>query len=429
MKINQEISLETELPLQSVQDFTMHWEINEHAGLELNGILKNSSRDTAERSDYVGTEITVTLADTIEQNGSGVLFRGLIQEVRLLWSHGVGIIHVKAVSASIKLDEGKQRLCYSFQNPSLSYSDVAKQMSDMGGGAVISTTEKKRIDKPVICYQETIWNFLKRISSYQESFLIPDIKTGRPNLWFGMRSGKQIEVDLVTEQNSVIIEKKYCKNGKSKAVKTYCLECRASYSLGDWVLDNGKKFVIYAMKAKMNKGDISFSYRMASERDIREELYYNEAFTGMNLWGTVEEVKDDTIRITYDMDGVEGDWFYPWRPETGNALYAMPEVGAKVAVYFMNHDEGTGIAVRCLGQPLKNQKPKDKSMTIPSDGKTELFADSINIEKEKDRLELIDSSSINFSGDQIEIEANGKIKLRAKRIALRALLEIKATTE
>ena len=45
MEINQEISLETELPFQSVQDFTMNWEINEHAWLELNGILRQDHWD------------------------------------------------------------------------------------------------------------------------------------------------------------------------------------------------------------------------------------------------------------------------------------------------------------------------------------------------------------------------------------------------
>lgn len=429
MEINHEISLKTNLPLQSVQDFMMHWEINEHAGLELNGVLESDCGDTAWRRNYVGTEITVLLADTIEQNGDGVLFRGLVQDVKLLWNHGVGMAHVEAVSASIKLDEDDQRLSRSFQNPSLSYSDVAKQMADIGNGTVICTTEKKKIERPVICYKETIWGFLKRIVSYQDSFLIADIKTGRPNLWFGMRSGKQIKEDPANGQNCVNIKKRYGTSGKNKTVKTYCMECRASYALGDWIIDHGEKLVIFAIKVRLDKGDLSFSYQMASDSALRKEIYYNEAFTGMSLWGTVEEAKDETLSVTFDMDGEKGDWFYPWRPETGNALYAMPEVGAKVAVYFMNHMEGSGIAVRCSGQPPKNQKPEDKSMTIPEKGKAELFAGSLNIRKEKDHMELKDSSSISFSGSRIEIEANGKVKLRAKKISLNAASEIKVTTE
>lgn len=429
MKINQEISLETELPIQSVQNFVMHWEINEHASLELNGIIENDCGATVWGLDYVGTKISVILADTIEQYGTNVLFCGLVQEISLFWNHGVGMLHVEAASASIKLDKDNQRLCRPFQNPSLSYSDVAKQMMDMGEGSVICTTEKMKIGKPIICYQETIWGFLKRIASHQNSFLIPDIRTGRPNLWFGMRSGKQIEVNLADCQVSVGIRKQYGKTKIGRDVKSYGIESRANYALGDWIIDDGEKLVIYAVNVRMDKGDIAFSYQMASERDIRKKLYYNEAFTGMSLWGTVEEVKDEKLSVTFDMDGVKGDWFYPWRPETGNAMYAMPESGAKVALYFMNHDEGTGIAVRCLGQPPENQKPKDKSMVIPADGKAELFAGSLNIRKGKDSMALSDSSNISFNGGKIEVEANGKIKIQAKQILLNAASEIKATTE
>lgn len=429
MKSYQEISLETELPLQSVQDFVMHWEINEHARLKLSGIMENSSIGTAEELDYVGKKITVLLADTIEENGDGVLFCGIIQDLKMCWNHGMVTAHVEAVSASINLDKDNQRMCRSFQNPSLNYSDVAKQMVDMGGGSVICTTKKKKIEKPVICYKETIWEFLKRIASHQNSFVIPDIKTGRMNLWFGMRSGKRIEVNPIDLQTSLSIQKRYSNIGKTRVVKTYCLECRANYALGDWTLCNGKKLVIYEVKVRMDKGDILFLYQMMSDRDIKKELYYNEAFTGMSLRGTVVEVKDETMRVTYDMDGVEGDWFYPWRPETGNALYAIPEVGAKVAVYFMNHDEGTGITVRSFGKPPKDQKPKDKLMTTPKKGKIELFAGSLNIRKEKDRIALDDSNSISISGSQIEIEANGKVKLQARQISLNAPAEIKATTE
>lgn len=428
MEINQEISLNTELPLQSVQDFVMHWEVNEHAGLELNGILEQGSWDTVRSKGYVGTEITVLLADTIAKNGDGVLFRGLIQDVKLTQNHGVGMVHLEAVSASARLDKDDQRMCRSFQDPSLTYSDVARQIAGMGNGSVICTTERTNIAKPVICYKETIWGFLKRLASHQGSFLIADIKTGRPNLWFGMRAGRQIEVGLDDWQTGVRIQKRYGKYGKNKILKTYQIKCRSSYSLGDWIMEAGKKFVISAAEARLERGDIEFSYHMAAD-GIGKEAYHNDVLTGASLWGTVEEARDETVRVTFDMDGEEGTWFYPWRPETGNALYAMPEVGAKVAVYFMNHKEGSGIAVRCSGQPPKDQKPKDKSMTTPANGKAELFTGSLNVKKEKNQMEWNDSSRIGFSGSQIAIEANGKVKFRAKQLSLNAESEIKATTE
>lgn len=429
MDINQELSLTTELPLQSVQVWETHWELNEHAGLTLTGILENGCGEDVWRQNYIGTEITVSMADTVETDGDGVLFRGLIREASLIRDCGVAMARVEAVSASVKLDENGQKQCRSFQNASLSYSDVARQMADAGHGKVICTTEKQKIGKPLICYQETIWGFLKRIASYQNSFLIPDLKTGRPNLWLGMRSGKQIGTDLNDSQTEVVIKKQYTQKGKGKAVKTVGLESRTPYSLGDWMLWQGEKVVICKAKAQFKQGELTFSYGLSAERDMRTEAFYNEELTGLSLWGTVKEAKEEKVRIMFDIDGEEGDWFYPWRPETGNALYAMPEIGARTAVYFMNHEEGSGTAIRCSGKPPENREPGDKSAATPEEGKAELLTGSLNIIKETNKMELMDSSSINLGGGQIEIEGNGKVKMRAKRISLSAASEIKATTE
>ena len=77
-------------------------------------------------------------------------------------------------------------------------------------------------------------------------------------------------------------------------------------------------------------------------------MYYHEKITGMSLEGTVEETRNEEVRVSFVTDKCEGKWFFPWKPETGNTLYAVPEVGAKVMVYFMNHEESSGIAIRCI---------------------------------------------------------------------------------
>lgn len=428
MNINQEISLKTELPIQSVKNFVMCWEINEHADLKLDGVLERECWNSVRKQDFIGTEFTVTLDQVIEQNEPGVLFRGLVQWVRLFWDHGVAMVHVEAISGSVKLDAENQRVCRSFQNPALSYSDVARKMVEMGNGSVICTTGKDEIKKPIICYRETIWEFLKRLASHQGSYIMPDIKTGRPDLWFGMRSGKQIKTNLSDCRTSLHIQKRYGNDEKGSIKKTYCMECRENCSLGDWTMEQGEKSVICAKKAQLSKGELIFSYQLVSEKNISKETYYNEAFTGLSLQGVVEETDNETIRLRFDMDGEEGVWRYPWRPETGNGLYAIPEIGAKGAIFFMNHDESSGIAVRCIGLPSAERREEDKSWTTPKDGKIELFAGSLNMQKQEEKMGLNDSSSINFNGSRIEIEAHGKVKLQAAQIALSAASEIKATT-
>ncbi|MCI8957676.1 MAG: hypothetical protein HFG62_00865 [Lachnospiraceae bacterium] len=428
MKINARTSLD--IPIQSIQEFELYWKINDHAQMMLQGILEDHCDSVVWQRNYCGSGITIHLVNEQEEDrNEGIFFDGLIQNVTLTKGYEADTVCMKAGSASIKLDEEAQVKYKSFQDPSERYSDVARCACGMLGSRVIYTAKNPALGKPVICYKETVWKFLMRLASYQESYLIPDIKTGHSNLWLGMREGQNIQENVSDMDIKVEIKKRYMgqENGKGRVV--YILRSRNFYSLGDWLWINERKCVVFELVARLEAGELWFTYKLSSIEDIKTEPYYLNELIGMNLWGTVEEAENEAVRVTFDMDEDEGKWFYPWRPENGNALYAMPEKGAKVAVCFLNHEEGSGIAIRCLGEPPKNQKPKDKSMTTPEEAKIELFTSSLNISKKEETMALKDSNSIRFGGGQIEIEAAGKVIIKAEQIFLNAASEIKATVE
>ena len=58
-----------------------------------------------------------------------------------------------------------------------------------------------------------------------------------------------------------------------------------------------------------------------------------------------------------------------------------------------------------------------------------MFTSSLNISKKEETMALKDSNSIRFGGGQIEIEAAGKVIIKAEQIFLNAASEIKATVE
>ena len=428
MKINARTSLD--IPIPSIQEFELYWKINDHAQMTLQGILEDYCDNAVWERNYRGSGITIHLVnEQEEERNEGVFFDGLIQNVILTKDHEACTVCIKAGSATIKLDEEVQAKCKSFQDPSERYSDVAKRACGMLGGRVIYTAKNPALDKPVICYKETVWKFLRRLASYQESYLIPDIKTGHSNLWLGMREGQNIQENVSDMDIKVEIKKRYTGQEDGKGRVAYILRSRNFYPLGDWLWLNERKCVVFELVARLEEGELWFTYKLSSIEDIKTEPYYQNGFTGMSLWGTVEEAKNEAVRVTFDMDGDEGKWFYPWRPETGNALYAMPEEGAKVAVCFLNHEEGAGIAIRCLGESPENPKPKDKSMATPEGAKIGLFTSSLNISKKEETMELNDSDTICFDGGQFEIEAAGKVKIKAEQVLLNAASEIKATTE
>lgn len=428
MRIDYKTSLP--MPIQSIQNFSLCWEINDHARVKLWGVLESNCNDFLEQQNYSGSGISIYLVNEDDgKRNNELLFQGIIQEVCMTKVHGVREICIHAVSASVKLDEKAQEKYCSFQDVSMRYSDVAKQMVEMAGGRMIYTAEDSPIDKLLICYQETIWEFLKRIASHKKSYLIPDIKTGNSNLWVGMRKGKAIQEELSAADIKVVVKKKYTGKEDGKAKIIYYLQSRSYHSLGDWVEIQGKKYVIFELQAEIDKGELWFSYKLSLAYDIETEMYYHEKITGMSLEGTVKEARNEDVRVNFAVDKCEGKWFFPWKPETGNTLYAVPEVGAKVLVYFMNHEESSGIAIRCISEKKEEYQPQNKSVTTPQGGRAELLSRSLNIAKKGEVMELSDSSTVYFGGDKVDIEANGKVKFNAKQILFDAAGEIKATTE
>lgn len=49
----------------------------------------------------------------------------------------------------------------------------------------------KTLDIPFIQYNETDWEFIKRLSSYLGLKLSPDIKTEKPNIFIGIKKGNE----------------------------------------------------------------------------------------------------------------------------------------------------------------------------------------------------------------------------------------------
>ena len=60
----------------------------------------------------------------------------------------------------------------------------------------------------------------------------------------------------------------------------------------------------------------------------------------MTLLGEVEKTDKEEVKVNLRIDkGKKGLYPYPFRPETGNMLYNMPQKGTTVSLYMTNHDE------------------------------------------------------------------------------------------
>lgn len=388
--------------------------MDRHAFFQVDGILQSAQSIQFLRRNYRGTELKLEYEDE-------VIFCGIIKETIMKVEGGLYQIEIIAASATTCLDMDEEN--EMFQDVSLSYRQMLRQMVSRKSGEMISTIGEEAIEKPLLCYKETLWQYANRISSYLHNHVIADIRTGKPAFWFGLRKGKRIQ-EHGLNCNQIEIKKAIKKGEKDQSF--YQLNGDRNYQLCDEILIEGEWQTIYEKKAYLRQGEILFTYLSTRKEALYRKEVRQKAIIGLSLAGKVERTENEQIYIRLDIDGKRGQYPFPWYPETGNGLYGMPEPGAIAELYFIESDERTAISVRC--RDSEGTDDEEKRIELPDGAKVFMGASMIELNK-SGKLNLTDYK-LNLLGDkEIKISASGKVKVQARIIEIHAADTIDCMTD
>lgn len=413
IQMNDFVTVETEVPLLNVHKFEFDWKLNHHGVLTLEGML---GPDAAWQPEALyDSAVKITKDKT-------TIFNGCLTDIRTIAAGGVQKVIIEAATGSCMLD--RQADSQTFQDVESTYEDVIRTTIESAGGRVICTAGKeKTIDKPVIRYQETQWQFAVRLASYLGTYIIADIEVGKPNIWFGIRKATEL-TSYLKEDYHVSIRRSG--HGTNEKQIIYELNSREFFQLGDTTSFWGEAVMVYAVQAAYRRGELMFTYLLCKESE--RGIMYQEQFTGMEMLGTVLEVRDEQVKIAFDIDGgtSTGDYFYEWYPETGNGVYAMPEKGARIFLTFGCADERDGFACRCLPMDLAAETDyKDRYLVTGENNALNLFEGQISVLADEKHKFMLSDHSINMqTPEQIRIRAAGSVNLNAGDIYIKTLDKI-----
>ena len=181
----------------------------------------------------------------------------------------------------------------------------------------------------MIQYHETVWDFSKRLGSYIENCIVADITSEQPSLWFGMRRGEYIQRIEETKYN---INMKCLPKEEGEMI--YEIESRNFYRVGDKIVFCGNDLTVFSVKATFKQGELIYRYVLRNVLKYKQILF-NKLYAGIGFKGTITDVQGEKVKIALDIDKdvVEGEYLFEWNPETGNGLYAMPEIGVKAILF------------------------------------------------------------------------------------------------
>ena len=338
-------------------------------------------------------------------NTAGALFCGYQEKVEIKEEGRYRIADVQAVSGTILLDQKKCNRV--FQKKAQTYMGIANTVTaDTEHSACILPGSDMQTGGTLIQYQETDWNFLKRMASQLGLPLVPDISYYYPRFYLGLPEGEKKEL-------GEILSCDMCFDGRYYAVSGRCTVDRKDFicydvvtgtrlSLGDRVTYEGRELTVSRKKTELVRGEVIFTYRLAGSSYTWVPWEDNLDYTGMSFVGAIVGTQGEQVEVAFDIDkSAAGGNSYGFAPATGNLMYCMPQKGTKTSLYIGNGNEAQGIATGCI----RTNGSTCEGTTIESNGGLVLMA------KEGIRLESMTGIAMQGMSDIMALYAEGASSL------------------
>lgn len=450
-----------------ITKFRIIQEVNNHGSCILEGMVAHGCEDSFVKENNHDTRVTVTMSELDDESSDIILLVGIIGELSIYQDGAFYCFKIKLYSATLLMDlEKKSR---SFQNADMTYKElISKILADYDGGDTIDRlSREKNLGKLLVQYQETDWEFLKRLASHFHGGLLAACEFGVPKVYFGAKS-KTISGTM--EQHDYTVEKQMLQyrrlsaNGYSDFMEPdaicYTVANGEYYELGSEVIYLGISLCVSRLEAELVKGEIVFRYQLRSEKGMGKQTIYADYLTGASIQAEVLDVIKDKVKVKLDIDDsqdVDTAWEFPYQTmytagEAGG-WYCMPEKGDTIMVYFPSNREQDAVAATSsrgsdgAGERMENPRIKyfrtrdgkeirftpDAVEIICEDADGETTA-QITLHQE-DGIELYSRNGITFTSekgirleaeDEIEITASERIRLHCKksRIQMDTMVDI-----
>ena len=339
--------------IQTIYELNLKKTLNQHGELYIKVMLTEAASEKAGLQETTNDQIKVYTEDAAERKW---LFKGRLKEVTVSREAGVCIITACFLSETIMLD--RQERSRSFQNTKLTYDQiVTKVLEDYPNKNMELTAEQKSINGPIIQYQETDWQFIRRLASYLETVIVPDSTMEQQIFSFGYPSGQSITLpDDINYATGKDIKAYYAAAEFNPSIAEnqfayYEVETYEPLNIGDTVTFKSQEMKVSTVYIEIKQGLLVYHTTLVKEIILRQNPIYNSKLQGISLKGTVLKAQDQQVKLHLDIDKEQNPdeaYWYPFAPPTTDALYLMPQMGTIANLYIPGKQEQKALITGCL---------------------------------------------------------------------------------
>lgn len=357
-------------------------------------------------------KITVFLRTGKEKT---ILFTGIMTDIQLSEQAQMKTVQIEAKSRSWLMDRTKRSR--SFQNTKMTYRALAWEILKCYEGenpkeqcSLIYAGAQQKTEGLIVQYEETDWEFLKRVLSLAGLALTPDSRQEGIKLYAGVPSLPEAAFSCHMRAMDKDMASYYLLKANGRDVRAvdftrYTVESEHLLGIFEPVSIGGNRAVAYDCKYIFGNQEMTGIYGLQSPRGLKRAASYPMHLIGVALPGEVVGVTGSKVRVLMEIDKGHKERAVYWFPYStmsaspnGSGWYCMPEKGDKVRVYFPSKVEREAVALSSVS-----------SYQVPQDGG-------------EDRMENPDSRYLRTKAGQELALAPGYIRLSCGQNAASATI-------
>lgn len=333
--------------------------INDHARARVVAMVPAGDKDKYVNMTKIQTSIEIKHEG---DSGTTNLFKGIVTDIEVKAVRDIYYVRIDCISHTFSVDlKIKNR---SFQNKDMPYTGLIDEViKDSSGVDYIDVAAKsKKIEKFIVQYNETDWEFLKRMASHFNAPLVADACSDKPKFWFGVPQGSG-KGNL--EQFNYSVSKKigdfryssenFIEGIDEKDFTYFDVETDMLLNIGDSISYQNKNLYVAQATTVLKDGVVTNNYLLTPEKGMSQNLILNKNVQGASVEGKVIEIKEDNLRLHLEIDEEqkkeEAFWFpysTPYTTEGQTGWYCMPELDDRVKLYFPTDKEEEGVVINSI---------------------------------------------------------------------------------
>lgn len=368
-------------------------QINDHFELFISGYISGKKEDYFNLSDR--TEITV---ETEQDNSIVLLFKGILCTLSIYSEGDLNRLDVTARSYTCLLDYEKK--IQVFQDEAQTYKSIVKQITEQMEkvGIIYAPETREKHCNMVVQYEETSWEFLKRLASHLNTVIIPDCINSYSCFYFGVTPKKEMKIEESIYKRTLMVL-------QDRKTEEYCFESKTVWELCTQLILQGRRYLIYEIETRLEKGEILHRYRLRSLEGFRTERKKNIVIAGNSLKGEISCVKEERVKVIIhhnnDFRGISSIWFpyaTVYSSPGGEGWYCMPEEGDTIRLYFPDEEEKNAYVVSAVHLGAVDEmrsNPNEKSIRTIYDKEIRLTSSKIILTNHKGMSITLDDKKRN----------------------------------